>query len=153
LPKNHIAKESFMSELVLIDVTPVLLSCSVPSPEALDIHYEGTALRDSDLAIELDQQPAAAVAVTDFADSGETYRVSGFTVEQDGLLTPWPREGAEVRSPSWPLEPNELIVDALVDAVSYDDSLPPDEQAQYVPKTMQARIRIRVRKKGSKPYL
>lgn len=142
-----------MTQLLLIDMAPVLLSGRITDPPVLDVHHEGHTVTDGELIVELEERQATEVAIGNFLQDDEQYRVNAFTIESDGTLTAWSREDTGVRSPALPLGATELLVDTLVEAVSYDDSLSPEQQQAYMATIYKARIRIRVRKRGSKPTI
>jgi hypothetical protein len=140
-------------ELLLTDVSPVLLSCRFLQDGSFDVHYEGASLAERDVVVELDDGASTRIAIGSFMHEGESYRASAFTVEADGTLSPWDRDDAGVTSPVVPAGADEVVLRAAIIALGYDDSLPPDQQAVYEPKDGYAQVRIRVRKKGSKPFI
>ena len=142
-----------MSEIVVTDQSPVLLSCGFLEGGTLDVRHEVVSLAAQDLAVELDQVASTQIAVTDFVYAGESYRTSVFSVAADGTLSAWARNGSSMYSPVLPAGDEETVLHAAVVVASYDESLTPDEQAVYKPTSGYAQVRIRVRKKGSKPFI
>lgn len=142
-----------MSDILLTDKSLVPLLCRFQEDGAFDVHYDGKSLADYDVVVELENVAATGIAVGDFTYAGKTHRASAYTVEVDGTLSAWDRDVEGVRSPALSASMGELVLHAAIVAVRYDDSLPPDQQAVYVPTSGYAQVRIRVRKKGSMPFV
>lgn len=138
----------------LTDTNPILLTARISSGDELVLAYEGSPIADDELAVELERLSSAHVAIADFEQDGVPYRMNVSTVEPTGMLTPWSHDGRSAVSETYTPGEAEIVVDADASAVSYaGDAMPARLAAVFVSAARQRRIRIRVRRRGSKPLL
>lgn len=144
-----------MSSVTLTNVTPVPLSCQVKPDNTLDAMYKHTSILDGELLIQLDRMTEATIVVADFVQDGVHYRVSAHTIENDGTLTPWPRIEGGVHLPNLrPLSDGDLLLDAQITAVGYDDTNIASARVSsaLLRRMSQCRVQTRVGNSGSLPY-
>jgi hypothetical protein len=114
---------------------PVRLDCQI-SGEAVQIFRDGEPCPENRLPL----PSQALVEIADFEHDERLCRVNAFTLERDGTLTPWPRNGADDGCVS--LAPGEGArkIDVLVVPVAYawvgalsDDDLDAFDEHVYAP--------------------
>lgn len=106
--------------LKLTDIHSVSLGCQI-SDGAVVLTHGGAPLEDGALAIPLKEQQETIIAVHDFEQDGQRFRVNAFTKRDDGTLASWERTDEGVRSPALCHDGGEqtTVVRAMVTATSY----------------------------------
>jgi len=146
------AKESDMSELVLTDIVPVLLTCQIHGDSMVCAHERGVLPGDP-AVVELGDLPSTHVRIADFQHDGVRYLTNVATVREDGTLESWPRHDGYAESPELRAGDRVVIMNVLIDAIGYDTVEPSSarNRSEGALAVFQHDIAIDVRKKGSKP--
>jgi hypothetical protein len=117
------------------DSEPIRLDCQMSS-EIVQILRDGAPCAENRLEI----PSQAVVEIADFEHDEKHCRVNAFTLERDGTLTPWPRNGADDGCASLAPAGEKRKIDVLIVPVAYawvgalsDDDLDAFDEYVYAP--------------------
>lgn len=141
-----------MSELVLKNQNPILLTCRIANG-TLELSHEGVPLPDGSMTVALDDGGRTQIWIADFAQDGVRFRAYASTIQDEGFLAPWRREDSGVRSPEIMAPDLEQRMRVQVQAMGYDvvEAVSARERKDYTFPSYTDPIDVWIPKKGSKP--